>query len=149
MDLHWHIKPFSELTGAEVYHLLRLRSAVFVIEQNCVFEEIDGKDLQAWHVLGVTADSVLHACARILSSGVAYAEPSIGRVVTSPMVRRMGQGDVLMRSAIAFTQEKFHGQAIRIGAQKYLLRFYQRHGFVHTGKEYVEDGIPHMEMLLG
>ena len=140
-------KPFADLTVTELYDLLRLRSEIFVVEQNCVFLDMDNKDQLCSHLLLYT-DNVLVACARLLPPGIYYAEASIGRVVTSAAVRGTGAGKVLMEAAIAATKDLFN-MPIRIGAQLYALKFYQRFGFVADGEVYVEDGIDHVEMILG
>jgi ElaA protein len=145
--LTWHDKAFDELTVRELYELLALRSRVFVVEQACIFLDLDGKDADARHLLGVDADGALVAYARLFGPGASYAEASIGRVVTSPEARKKGYGEDLMHQAIARARARYGGP-IRIGAQRYLERFYGRLGFVVQGEPYDEDGIPHVEMVL-
>ena len=137
MTLHWTTKPFEALTLAELYALLQLRSEVFVVEQTCAFQDIDGHDQAAYHLLGYTAAGELAAYARLFEAGRSYDQASIGRVVTSPRHRGAGLGRELLR------------QAIKIGAQQYLLDFYQSFGFVVEGEGYLEDGIPHVHMVRG
>ena len=138
--------PFDRLTGREVHDLLQLRSRVFVVEQTCVFLEADGLDPQCWHGLGRDGGGLV-ATARIVPPGVKHEEPAIGRVVTAPEVRRSGAGRALMRSAIAQANRLFPGQPIRLGAQRYLEKFYGSLGFLPVGEPYDEDGIPHIEMV--
>jgi ElaA protein len=153
MNIRWSFKAFDALTPAEMYALLRLRSEVFVVEQNCVFLDMDNSDQSAWHLLGWTEEPTpypmpqLVASARCLGPGVKYAEASIGRVVTAPQARANGLGHVLMREAVRALQGQWGVLPIRIGAQARLQAFYEQHGFVREGEPYIEDGIPHIEML--
>lgn len=146
MELRWIIKSFEELLPEELYQLLRLRSEVFVVEQNCVFLDLDNKDQQSLHVMG-WIDNILAVYVRILPPGLAYDEPSIGRVVSSPIYRRTGAGRILMEKAIQLTKTLYVGENIRIGAQLYLKDFYTSLGFERQGDVYLEDGIDHIEML--
>jgi len=145
--ISWTCKKFDELSPAELYALLRLRSEVFVVEQNCVFLDMDNKDMACYHLMGWT-DGKLVAYTRLVPPGVAYAEPSIGRVVTDITVRRSGIGRVLMHESISKCRALFGNTTIRIGAQLYLKEFYTSLGFVPTGGIYPEDGIDHIQMLL-
>jgi len=142
----WRFVPFSALSTPELYELLQLRSEVFVVEQSCVFQDMDGADTEAMHLLGVR-DGRLAAYARCFAAGVKFAEASIGRVVTHASARGGGTGHVLMKEAVERLQRHWGQQAIRIGAQARLEKFYNQHGFVQDGKPYIEDGIPHIEML--
>lgn len=144
--LQWQWLSFDQLSREQLYALLRLRSEVFVVEQNCVFQDMDGLDDQAMHLLGVRA-SELVAYVRCFPKGVTFAEASIGRVVTRQSARGGGMGHVLMAEAIRALVSEWGAQPIRIGAQAHLKDFYQRHGFADVGKPYLEDGIPHLEML--
>lgn len=148
MSLEFDWLPFDRLSGREVHDLLQLRSRVFVVEQTCPFLDADGVDPQCWHGLG-REGGVLVATARIVPPGLKYEEPAIGRVVTAPEARRTGAGRALMVSAIAQVQRLYPGQRIRLGAQRYLEKFYGSFGFVPVGEPYDEDGIPHIEMLRG
>lgn len=141
--------PFDRLSGREVHDVLQLRSRVFVVEQRCVFLEPDGLDPQCWQGLGRDEAGTLVATARLVPPGLKYEEPAIGRVVTSPEVRRSGAGRTLMLSAIQQTQRLWPGQPIRLGAQRYLEKFYGSLGFKPIGEPYDEDGIPHLEMIRG
>jgi len=142
----WRFVPFSALTTLELYELLRLRSEVFVLEQACAFQDLDGADTEAMHLLG-EREGRLAAYARCFAAGVKFAEASIGRVVTHASARGGGIGHVLMKEAIDRLQAHWGPQAIRIGAQARLQNFYEQHGFVQNGEPYMEDGIPHIEML--
>ena len=151
MELTWHCLAFDDLTLLQLYEIMQLRQRVFIVEQNCPYLDADDKDQHSHHLLGFDADG-LAAYVRILPPRLAYPahyEPSIGRVITHPRVRQAGIGKVLMTQAIAHTHRLFgENLPIRIGAQSYLLRFYGSFGFVSTGKEYLEDDIPHTEMVL-
>lgn len=143
----WTCKHFSELTTEELYHILRLRSEVFVVEQNCVFLDMDNKDLVCHHLMGWEEKQLL-GYSRILGPGISYVESSIGRIVSSPAARGMGIGRELLAQSVQALY-RLHGKGdIRIGAQYYLKDFYESFGFVQTGEIYSEDGINHIEMLL-
>lgn len=144
----WTCKKFDELSAAELYTILKLRSEVFVVEQNCVYLDTDGKDAQSYHLCGWLNNELLVAYARLLPPGLSYPEASIGRVVTHPAHRKDGYGKVLMQKAIKNTQSLFNISPIKIGAQQYLLQFYNSLGFTACSEPYLEDGIPHLEMLL-
>ncbi len=142
-------KSFSELNTIELYQLLQLRAEVFVVEQNCPYLDMDDKDQKSFHVLGYE-NGKLVACTRLVPVGVSYdKEPSIGRVVTHPSVRKSGYGKSLMEYSIKETKERFKSNAIVIGAQQYLDKFYRELGFVPEGEMYLEDNIPHITMRLG
>jgi ElaA protein len=142
----WRFVPFSALTTLELYELLQLRSEVFVLEQACAFQDLDGADTEAMHLLGERSGR-LAAYARCFAAGVKFAEASIGRVVTHASARGGGIGHVLMKEAVDRLQAHWGPQPIRIGAQARLEKFYEQHGFVQNGEPYIEDGIPHIEML--
>ena len=147
MELKWIFKSFTELTATELYAVLQLRNEVFVVEQNCVYQDADGKDQKCWHLMGWLGDE-LAAYTRIIPPGISYDEASIGRVVTAPKYRGTGLGIKLMEESIRNTFELFNCTSIKIGAQVYLTKFYQSLGFVQCSSEYLEDGIPHIEMIL-
>ncbi len=147
MNIEWITKNFETLTVNELYALLRLRSEVFVVEQNCIFLDMDDKDQLCWHLLGYS-EGKLVAATRLVPPGVFYEQPSIGRVVTSPLVRGLGIGRMLMEKSIAETYRLFSRQPLKIGAQLYLREFYSSLGFRQTGDVYLEDGIDHVEMML-
>lgn len=147
MKLNWHLKKFEELTPHELYTIMWLRNEVFVVEQNCVYQDADYKDQKSWHLMGLDDDKHLMAYSRILPPGLAYIQPSIGRVVTNPAARKEGAGRELMKTAIEYCSKLFGGQDIKIGAQLYLLKFYSSLGFEKTGEVYLEDGIEHVEMI--
>ncbi|WP_348798221.1 GNAT family N-acetyltransferase [Flavobacterium adhaerens] len=146
MSIEWKIKSFEALTVNELYDMLQLRSEIFVVEQNCIYLDIDGKDKQALHLLGIY-DSKIVAHARLFEPGISFDTASIGRVVVDAGYRDRKWGDELMEKAIAAILEYFGESQITIGAQLYLKKFYEKHGFVQTSEMYLEDGIPHIEML--
>lgn len=149
MPVFWTCKPFADLTLTELYAILRLRSEIFVVEQNCPYLDLDGQDEAAFHLLGRTEAGELAAYTRLLPKGVSYPEyASIGRVVVAQGHRGDGLGQTLMRESIAQCEARFGTQAIKLGAQRYLERFYQGLGFMQCGEGYDEDGIPHIPMLL-
>ena len=139
--------PFDRLTARQVHDVLQLRQRVFVVEQKCPYLDADGLDPRCWHGLGSLSDGTPVATARIVPPGLAYEEPAIGRVVSNPDFRRHGFGRTLMHEAIRETRRLYPGQGIRIGAQRYLEKFYGSLGFVPVGEPYLEDGIPHIHML--
>ena len=142
----WRSLPFAGLAPRELYDVLQLRTEVFVIEQGCVFQDMDGSDSEAVHVLGSRGGELV-AYARCFAAGVKFAEASIGRVITRQSLRGQGAGHTLMQQAIDCVFSQWGRQAIRIGAQARLEKFYQQHGFQTAGQPYIEDGIPHVEML--
>lgn len=144
--LHWRAVPFDALTARDLYAVLQLRTEVFVIEQDCAYQDMDGADPAAVHLLG-TADAELVAYARCFPPGVKFVEASIGRVITRQAARGLGIGHELMRQAMACMFQRWGPQPIRIGAQARLDKFYQQHGFSKQGEPYIEDGQPHVEML--
>lgn len=146
-EINWVLKPFHELTGSELYAILQLRNEVFVVEQDCVYQDADGKDPESLHFCGWDADK-LAAYTRILPPETSYPEASIGRVVTSPAYRGTGLGKIIMQKSIENCIRLFGPGPIRIGAQLYLRIFYQSLGFRQSSEEYLEDGIPHIEMIL-
>lgn len=147
INMNWVYKNFNDLTVLELYAILKLRSEVFVVEQNCVYLDTDNKDQLSFHLSGWIGNELV-AYARILPPGSAFEEASIGRVVTNPQYRKTGAGKALMLRAIEKTLQQFDVSAIKIGAQLYLLSFYKLLGFKISGPEYLEDGIPHIEMIL-
>jgi ElaA protein len=148
MTTHFQCLPFEELSTTELYEIMALRQLVFVVEQNCPYLDADGKDLSAWHLLCRNSKGTLIAYTRLLPKGISYPDyPSIGRVVNHPEVRGTGIGKQLMEKSIALCIYLFGNEPIKIGAQRYLKTFYEGHGFVATGEEYLEDGIPHLKMI--
>lgn len=143
--VNWTIKKFDELTLDELYDILQLRNEVFIVEQNCIYQDLDGKDRSAWHLMAVE-DGKLVAYTRILPPGTSYNDPSIGRVVTSTLKRRSGLGRELMKRSIDVCEKLFGKTSITLSAQMYLQSFYESLGFIITGEEYLEDGIPHIKM---
>ncbi len=143
--INWELKKFGELTTGELYDLLALRAAVFVVEQDCVYLDTDGKDRKAWHVLG-RKDGELVAYARIFAPGDYFDECSIGRVVVAPPERWLGLGHELMGMAIAGVRHILGDVPITISAQRHLEKFYGSHLFKTISAPYLEDGIPHVRM---
>lgn len=144
--MHWSWQRFDDLGVHALYDILALRCRVFILEQGAYLDP-DGADLQAWHLQGRDATGVLQAYLRGVDPGVKYSEPSIGRVITAPEVRRSGLGRELMREGLARCARQWPGQAVRISAQARLNDFYAGFGFVTQGEDYLEDGIPHRQML--
>jgi ElaA protein len=145
MELKWIIKPFEALNVNELYDLLKLRSEIFVVEQNCVYLDLDGKDKKALHLIG-EYDGKTVAYVRLFDAGISFDNASIGRVVVDVNYRDRKWGHDLMREAIAAIKLNFNKEAITIGAQLYLKKFYESHGFVQTSEMYLEDDIEHIEM---
>lgn len=142
----WICKPFNILTTIELYKILQLRSEVFVVEQKCPYLDCDEKDQASFH-FGAWENDKLLAYVRILPPDLVYTEPSIGRVCTSPSARSSGLGKELMKKSIEQTYNLFGQHPIRIGAQLYLLNFYQSFGFKQEGETYLEDFIEHIQMV--
>jgi ElaA protein len=142
----WILKPFVELTPQELYSILQLRNEVFIVEQNCPYQDMDNKDLKSWHLMGKINDKLV-AYSRLLGPGISYSESSIGRIVSSPSARKTGMGKKLMKESIEQIKFLFKTDIIRIGAQLYLKKFYESFGFVQDGDIYLEDNIPHIIML--
>jgi ElaA protein len=147
MNIRWTFKPFDELTPNELYTILQLRNEVFVVEQNCVFQDADNKDQMSYHVMGWDDDQLAGYC-RLIPAGIAHQEPSIGRVVVSPKKRSTGLGRELMIRSIGFVYLLWEKTPIKIGAQLYLKKFYESLGFQQCSEIYLEDEIEHIEMLL-
>ena len=145
MSIQWKIKPFKALSVSEMYTLLQLRSQVFVVEQNCVYQDIDGKDYKALHLMGEYDGKIVAYC-RLFKSGDYFQEASIGRVVIDSNYRDKKWGHEMMKQAIAGIETHFKETKIIISAQLYLQKFYESHGFVQTSEMYLEDDIPHIEM---
>jgi ElaA protein len=146
MALQWTIKPFEALTVNELYDLLKLRSEIFVVEQNCIYLDLDGKDKIALHLYGEFEGKIV-AHARLFKAGISFDNASIGRVVVDPNYRSRKWGHDLMREAIAGIQLHFNESKITIGGQLYLKKFYESHGFVQISEMYLEDDIPHIDMV--
>lgn len=146
MALHWHWSRFEELGLRELYEVLALRQRVFILEQG-PYLDADGLDQHAWHLQGRDADRKLMAYLRVVDPGFKYPEPSIGRVVTDAAVRGTGVGRLLVAEGVAGCERLWPGLPLRISAQAHLDRFYADVGFEVVGERYLEDGIPHVEML--
>jgi ElaA protein len=148
MEIQWQIKSFDDLTVNELYDILRLRSAIFVVEQNCVYLDLDGKDKLALHLFGEFEGKIV-AYSRLFKPGITFDNASIGRVVVDANFRDRKWGHELMREAIAGIKNHFGESKITIGAQLYLKKFYESHGFIQISNMYLEDDIPHIEMKRG
>jgi ElaA protein len=144
--LTWLCKTFDQLTVSELYAILQARNDVFIVEQFCHYRDIDNKDQRCLHLMGLLRGE-LAAYARIIPPGISYREASIGRVLSTQLFRRQGMGILLMENAIEQLFLHFGEQEIRIGAQLYLKNFYEQFHFVQVSATYLEDNIPHIEML--
>ena len=145
MGIQWKIKAFENLSANELYDILRLRSEIFVVEQRCVYLDLDGKDKLALHLFG-EFDGKIVAYSRLFKPGISFDNASIGRVVVDANYRNRKWGHEMMQVAIAGIQSHFGELKITIGAQLYLKKFYERQGFSQTSEMYLEDDIPHIEM---
>ena len=145
MEIQWQIKSFEDLSTNQLYDILKLRSEIFVVEQNCVYLDIDGKDKLALHLFGELEGEIV-AYSRLFKAGISFDNASIGRVVVDANYRDKKWGHDLMREAILGIKNNFGESQITIGAQLYLKKFYESHGFIQTSEMYLEDDIPHIEM---
>ena len=143
--MNFQIKTFEELNTTELYNILQLRSEVFVVEQDCVYQDVDFKDQKSLHVIGTKNDKIV-AYTRIFKPGDYFDNASIGRVVVAASERTYGFGHDLMKASIKAVKTSFKVDEITISAQKYLKKFYESHNFIQVGEEYLEDGIPHIRM---
>lgn len=146
MDLKIDVKRFSELNLHQLYDILQLRSEVFVVEQDCVYQDIDGKDADALHVIGWKNESIV-AYTRCFEPGYYFEEAAIGRVVVKASERKYGYGHEIMKASARAIEEFFGTSRIKLSAQQYLIKFYEYHGYRTTGQGYLEDGIPHIAMI--
>lgn len=144
--IRFECRSFKELTPYELYDIIHLRNEVFVVEQNCVFQDADHKDQDCFHLMAFI-DNDLAGYTRLVPPGVSYKQMSIGRVVASQKFRRTGIGKELMQTSINKCYELFGAGSIKIGAQLYLKKFYESFGFMQEGEDYLEDGIPHIYMI--
>ncbi|WP_373057215.1 GNAT family N-acetyltransferase [Zunongwangia sp. H14] len=140
------IKQFSELSTEELYQILQLRSEIFVVEQDCVYQDIDGKDQKALHILG-KKEAKLVAYTRCFNSGFYFEEAAIGRVLVKMEERKYGYGHQIMQASVKAIKDHFKTENIKLSAQQYLIEFYESHGFSTIGEGYLEDGIPHIAMV--
>ena len=146
----WQWSAFARLTAAELYQVLQTRQDVFILEQTCLYPDMDGLDQDAHHLLGwrvIDGKRRLAAYMRVLAPGAKYVEMSLGRVVTAPVARGTGIGRELLAQGIAHAERQHPGHQIRIGAQQHLEKFYASYGFVTVSAPYDEDGIMHIDML--
>jgi len=142
----WHLKTFNELSTSQLYQILRLRSKIFVVEQNCAYQDIDNKDQKAFHFFYIE-DEQITAYTRLFKPGDYYVEATIGRVVVKKEKRGTGLGHTLITKSIEALENISGKVSIKMGAQTYLKNFYESHGFKKVSEEYLEDGIPHIHML--
>src|SRR5690606_31437503 len=140
------LKTCDQLNTQELYDLLQLRAEIFIVEQNCVYQDIDGKDQQAMHVLGYKENELV-AYTRCFGPEIYFKEPAIGRVLVRRSQRMSSLGHEILKASIEIIEEKFPGTAIKLSAQTYLTAFYEAHGFKQIGEGYLEDGIPHVGMI--
>ncbi|MBT8262745.1 MAG: GNAT family N-acetyltransferase [Bacteroidia bacterium] len=140
------VKTFDSLSLKELHDLLQLRSEVFVVEQDCVYQDIDGKDEKALHVLGFS-NGTLAAYTRCFAPGIYFKEAAIGRVVVSKHFRGKDYGHIIMKESLDAILKYYQTETVKVSAQTYLKGFYNAHGFESTGEEYLEDGIPHIAMI--
>ena len=147
--MEWRIKLFDQLDTKELYDLIKLRVDVFVVEQNCPYPEIDGKDIhpETRHLLGKDASGQVIAYLRMLPPGLSYKEASFGRVVVAVEKRDRGLSRQMVEMAVDEMVEMWPGEDIKIGAQVYLKDFYESFGFIPVTNSYLEDGIPHIDMV--
>lgn len=147
MNFKKFVQPYSKLNLDHFHDIIALRIKIFVIEQDCPYQDLDGKDKLAHHLFYTNNEDEVIAATRILPQNISYAEVSIGRVVVDESCRGTGLGHLIMEESMNFVQDEFGQVDIRLSAQKHLENYYGKHGFKSTGKEYLEDGIPHVEML--
>ncbi|MDZ4823550.1 MAG: GNAT family N-acetyltransferase [Flavobacteriales bacterium] len=145
--LHWHTSAFHDLTPNELYEILALRISVFVVEQNCSYQEADGKDQESYHLFANDESGKTVAYLRLVKPGISYDEWSIGRVVSDPNARMKGLGKEVMKRGLEWIHTHHGKLPVRISAQLYLKMFYEDFGFVQVSESYLEDDIPHIEML--
>ncbi|WP_200831881.1 GNAT family N-acetyltransferase [Aquimarina sp. AU474] len=146
MSIRFEVKRFDELSTVELYKILRLRAEVFIVEQQCVYQDIDNKDQNSLHVIGYKEKKII-AYTRIFDAGDYFENASIGRVVISKKERQFGYGHDLIKESIMAVEKNYKTNIIKISAQTYLKKFYESHGFLQVGEEYLEDDIPHVGML--
>ncbi|WP_405208934.1 GNAT family N-acetyltransferase [Aquimarina sp. LLG6339-5] len=145
-DILFQVKSFEELSTSELYKILRLRAEVFVVEQDCVYQDVDNKDQKALHVIGYKNNNIV-AYTRIFDAGDYFEKASIGRVVVLETERKYGYGHDLINQSIIAIKDQYTKDEIKISAQCYLKKFYEKHNFKQIGEEYLEDGIPHIAMV--
>jgi len=145
--IEWQWCRLGELSAGQIYAVLAARVAIFVVEQNCAYQDLDGLDADAEHLIAWSGKEVA-GYLRVLAPGTRFDDPSIGRIITTQPFRGSGLGREVVAKGIERTRQRYPGQPIRISGQKYLERFYRDFGFVTVSEPYLEDGIPHVEMVL-
>ncbi len=146
-EINWYCLSFEQLNPAQLHAIYQARSAVFVVEQNCVYQDIDGKDPACLHLFALASQQQVLAYLRIVPAGLSYREASLGRVLTTAAGRGLGLGRQLLQRGLAACSEHYPASPLRISAQAYLEQFYADFGFVRVSENYLEDDIPHLEML--
>lgn len=144
--MNWELKRFNELTVEELYKILQLRSEIFVVEQNCPYQDVDNKDERSYHLFCKEEEKII-SYLRVLEKDLSFDEIAIGRVCVSKDFRGKGIAREIMKKAIRFIEEELHGNTIKIQAQAYLIDFYSSLGFKSISEEYLEDDIPHIDMM--
>ncbi|MFT4660827.1 MAG: ElaA protein [Patiriisocius sp.] len=147
MKILWEIRTFDEFNLEEFHDLIQLRIEVFVIEQDCPYQELDGLDKGAWHITGRDENGQYIACSRVIKGGEVYDQVSFGRVIIKEGFRGLKLGHEVVSRTMDFIKGKFPGEDVKISAQEYLLQFYELHDFVQVGEMYLEDDIPHIPMI--
>lgn len=145
-SLSFELKKFNQLSLSELYQILQLRSEIFVVEQVCVYQDIDGKDEKALHVFGKKQGKIV-AYARCFAPGIYFEEAAIGRVLVDENERKFGYGHQLMKASVKALEDQYQTKKLKLSAQQYLIKFYNTHGFETEGEGYLEDGIPHIAMV--
>lgn len=145
-DINFYVKKFDEFSIAELYEILRLRTEIFVVEQDCVYQDLDNKDQKALHVIG-SKDGRIIAYTRLFNAGEYFDNSSLGRVIVASDQRKFSYGHELIKESLKAIKEHYNTENVTISAQLYLKKFYEKHGFVQTGVTYLEDGIPHIKMI--
>lgn len=145
-ELIFEVKSFDQLSLNQLYRILELRSEIFVVEQRCVYQDIDNQDHEALHIIGYLGEEII-AYARCFKPGIYFEEAAIGRVLIQQDYRKLGYGHQLMEASISAVYAHYQTRKIRISAQQYLMKFYRQHGFIVSGEGYLEDGIPHISMV--
>ena len=147
LHLNWKVKSWAELSLEEFYQIAQLRIDVFVIEQDCPYQDLDGKDQESIHLWAEEEGGEVLAYLRIVAPGVSYPQVAIGRVISSSKMRGAGLGIDLMKRGIEAINQQYGDVAIKLSAQQYLIKFYEKFGFQTVGEGYLEDDIPHIAMI--
>jgi ElaA protein len=149
MKIHWKCKRFEDIPGDEMHAILALRQQVFIVEQKCVYQDADALDTCSWHLLGRGMDGGIAAYGRVNVPGSRYRQPSFGRILTRRDVRGLGVGREVVRRCLEICQNHYPDLGVRISAQTYLIKFYRDFGFRKIGEPYDDEGVEHIDMVLG